>query len=67
MMLEEENEFLEETREIKSQENVRPTSPIPTPIIPPQLVDDHRWSKDVTMFFMYIIVERIVDVGWQAF
>ena len=63
MMLEEKNEFLEETQEIESQENVPSTPPIPIPIVPSQPVDDHRWSKDVTMFFMDIIAEHIVDAG----
>ena len=61
MILDEENEFLKETQETNSQENVPPTPPIPTPIVPPQPIDDRMWSKDVTIFFMDIIVKHIVN------
>ena len=67
MMLDEESDFLEEAQQIKTQENVRPTLPISIPILFPQLVDHRTWCKDVTIFFMDIIVEHIVDARWQAF
>ena len=65
MMLDEENECLEESEEIESQENVPPIPPILTPIVPPQSIDDHRWRKDVTTFFMNIIANIVNETAIQ--